>query len=216
MAPVKYLVQFCIKMHLCMERSDMHLQSAILFCCFRRCWHCFRQAPFPELRKRRRGMAAFEREKITKASIFQFFLGLVPFLFFILILIPVVWMALSSLKSTNEIFEDLWALPENWLFSNYAQAWNTGISSYFKNSLIVTVCTCLLNVAVCSLYAFSLVVFEFKGKRLFHLLAVGGLMFSPIVSLIPLYQELQALHLYNTRLALILIYTHFRCLFALC
>ncbi len=55
-------------------------------------------------------------KKITKASIFQFLLGLVPFLFFILILIPVVWMALSSLKSTNEIFEDLWALPENWLF----------------------------------------------------------------------------------------------------
>lgn len=149
-------------------------------------------------------------KKITKASIYQILLGLVPFLFFILILIPVVWMALSSLKSTNEIFEDLWALPETWLFSNYAEAWNTGISSYFKNSLIVTIGTCLLNVTVCSLYAFSLVVFEFKGKRLFHLIAIGGLMFSPIVSLIPLYQELQALHLYNTRLALILIYTAFQ------
>lgn len=140
----------------------------------------------------------------------QFLLGLVPFLFFLLILIPVVWMVLSSFKSTNEIFENLWALPQKWLFSNYAEAWNTGISRYFKNSLMVTVCTCLLNVAVCSLYAFALVTFEFKGKRMFHLLAVGGLMFSPIVSLIPLYQELQALHLYNTRLALILIYTAFQ------
>lgn len=35
-------------------------------------------------------------------------------------------------------------------------------------------------------------------------------MFSPIVSLIPLYQELQALHLYNTLWALILIYTAFQ------
>ena len=95
-------------------------------------------------------------------------------------------------------------------FYNYSEAWNTGISKYFKNSLVVTVCTCLLNVAVCSLYAFALAVFEFKGKKFFHMLAVGGLMFSPIVSLIPLYQELQALHLYNTLWALILIYTAFQ------
>ncbi len=151
-----------------------------------------------------------KRKKITKASLFQVLSGIVPFLFFLLILLPIVWMVLSSLKETNEIFENLWAWPKKWLFSNYKEAWNTGISRYFKNSLIVTVCTCLLNVTVCSLYAFALVVFDFMGKRFFNLLAVGGLMFSPIVSLIPLYQELQALHLYNTLPALILIYTAFQ------
>lgn len=151
-----------------------------------------------------------KRKRIKKSSILSILTGIIPFLFFLLILLPIIWMVLSSLKETNEIFKDLWALPKNWLFSNYSEAWNTGISKYFKNSLIVTVCTCLLNVAVCSLYAFSLAVFEFKGKKFFHLLAVGGLMFSPIVSLIPLYQELQTLHLYNTLSALILIYTAFQ------
>lgn len=149
-------------------------------------------------------------KKIKKSSVLSVLTGIVPFLFFLLILLPIIWMVLSSLKETNEIFENLWALPGKWLFSNYAEAWNTGISKYFKNSLLVTVCTCLLNVAACSLYAFALAVFEFKGKKFFHLLAVGGLMFSPIVSLIPLYQELQALHLYNTLWALILIYTAFQ------
>ncbi|MCI5699665.1 MAG: carbohydrate ABC transporter permease [Lachnospiraceae bacterium] len=148
--------------------------------------------------------------KIKRDTFSRLLFGLIPFCFFILILLPVVWMVLSSFKETSEIFANLWALPEQWRFENYIEAWNTGISKYFLNSLIVTVATCLLNVTVCGLFAFALVVYEFKGKKMFHALVVGGLMFSPIVSLIPLYQELQALHLYDTRIALVLIYTAFQ------
>ncbi|MCD8324354.1 MAG: carbohydrate ABC transporter permease [Clostridiales bacterium] len=151
-----------------------------------------------------------KRKKITKPAVGRWLAGIVPFLFFLLIIIPVAWMVLSSLKETNEIFANLWRLPEKWLFSNYAVAWKTGISKYFMNSLIVTVLTCALNVVVCCLLAFALVAFEFRGKRIFQMLAIGGLMFSPIVSLIPLYQELQALNLYDTRVGLILVYTAYQ------
>lgn len=148
--------------------------------------------------------------KIKKDSFERILLGVLPFCFFVLILIPVAWMIISSFKETNEIFTNLWALPKQWRVQNYIEAWNTGISKYFLNSLIVTVATCALNVAVCGLLAFALVVYDFPGKKMVHALVVGGLMFSPIVSLIPLYQELQALHLYDTHIALILIYTAFQ------
>lgn len=151
-----------------------------------------------------------KRKRINKSSVIQTLVGIIPFIFFLLIVLPLVWMVINSLKETNEIFADLWALPEKWMFENYIEAWSTGISKYFLNSLIVTVLTCLLNVTVCGLYAYALTVFRFPGRRIFHMLAVGGLMFSPIVSLIPLYQELQAMHLYNTLAALILIYTAFQ------
>lgn len=148
--------------------------------------------------------------KIKKDSFERILLGVLPFCYFVLILIPVAWMIISSFKETNEIFTNLWALPKQWRVQNYTEAWNTGISKYFLNSLIVTVATCALNVAVCGLLAFALVVYDFPGKKMVHALVVGGLMFSPIVSLIPLYQELQALHLYDTHIALILIYTAFQ------
>lgn len=151
-----------------------------------------------------------KKKRITKGSVIQIIVDFIPFSFFILILIPLVWMILSSLKETNEIFADIWGLPKKWIFHNYVEAWNTGISQYFLNSLIVTAATCILNVALCGLYAYALVAFQFLGEKLFHMLAMGGMMFSPIVSLIPLYQELQALHLYNTLPALILIYTAFQ------
>lgn len=148
--------------------------------------------------------------KIKKDSFERILLGVLPFCYFVLILIPIAWMIISSFKETNEIFTNLWALPKQWRVQNYTEAWNTGISKYFLNSLIVTVATCALNVAVCGLLAFALVVYDFPGKKMVHALVVGGLMFSPIVSLIPLYQELQALHLYDTHIALILIYTAFQ------
>lgn len=151
-----------------------------------------------------------KKTKLKKETVIQLLTGLISFLFFLLILIPIIWMILSSFKETNEIFTDLWGFPKKWLFSNYVEAWNTGISKYFLNSLVVTVATSLLNVVVCGMYAFALVVYHFRGRRLFHVLAIGGLMFSPIVSLIPLYQELQALNLYNTLTALVLIYTAFQ------
>lgn len=148
--------------------------------------------------------------KWKKINIGHLLLNIIPFLFFIIIVIPIAWMVISSFKETNEIFSDLWSLPKKWLFSNYVEAWNTGISNYFLNSLIVTVVTCLLNVLLCGMYAFALVAFDFRGRKIFHALAVGGLMFSPIVSLIPLYQELQTLNIYDTLIALVLIYTAFQ------
>lgn len=135
---------------------------------------------------------------------------LFPIVFFLLILYPFVWTVLAGFKTTNEIFDNIWGLPRAWHFENYLHAWQSGISRYFVNSLVVTVATCLLTLTVCSLYCFALNAFSFRGKRIFYLLGIAGLMFSPIVSLIPLYQEIQALHLYDTRIALILIYASYQ------
>ena len=131
-------------------------------------------------------------------------------LFFLIIVLPMAWMVVSAFKSTNEIFANLWGLPERWLWSNYGQAWNSGISRYFVNSVFVTVCTVLLTLVACAAYAYSIAVYRFKGKRFFFLLALAGMMFSPIVSVIPLYQEVQALRLYNSQWSLILIYAAYQ------
>lgn len=135
---------------------------------------------------------------------------LIIVLFFMIIAGPLIWMVVSSFKSSNEIFSNIWGLPGQWLFTNYVEAWNTGISKYFINSVFVTVCTIILTLIICSLYAYSITIFDFKGKKCFFILALCGMMFSPIVSMIPLYQEVQVLGLYNRRIALILIYSAYQ------
>ncbi len=131
-------------------------------------------------------------------------------IFFIIIVYPLIWMIISSFKSTNEIFSNIWGLPKTWLFENYAVAWKSGIAKFFLNSVYVTVATVILTLVCSCLYAFSMVITTFRFKSILIGLTVLGLLFSPIVSLIPLYQEIQALGLYNTREALILIYTAYQ------
>jgi raffinose/stachyose/melibiose transport system permease protein len=131
-------------------------------------------------------------------------------IFFIIIVYPLFWTLLSSLKNTQEIFSNIWGFPKTWMFGNYVQAWNSGVAKYFMNSVIVTVATVLLTLSFASLFAFSMVIHQFRFKKILMGFTVVAMLFSPIVSMIPLYQEIQALGLYNTRLALILIYSAYQ------
>ncbi|WP_375754504.1 carbohydrate ABC transporter permease [Priestia endophytica] len=130
--------------------------------------------------------------------------------YFLIIAYPLLWMVMSSFKSTEEIFTNSWSLPETWLVENYVAAWESGISSYFLNSVIVTGLSCILTVFVSALGAYGLSRFEFKGKTFILVICLGGLMLSPQVSLIPLYNIIQKLGLYNTHWALILPYVAYR------
>ncbi|MFP7225240.1 carbohydrate ABC transporter permease, partial [Priestia filamentosa] len=107
--------------------------------------------------------------------------------YFLIIAYPLLWMVMSSFKSTEEIFTNSWSLPETWLVENYVAAWESGISSYFLNSVIVTGLSCILTIFVSALGAYGLSRFEFKGKTFILVICLGGLMLSPQVSLIPLY-----------------------------
>lgn len=146
----------------------------------------------------------------TSDIILNTILDILIFAFVIIILIPLLWMAISSFKETNEIFSNIWGLPAKWKFSNHVTAWKTGISKYFLNSVIVTLGTIALNLTVCSLMAFSLTIFRVKFSSFFSGLAVIGMMFSPIVAIFPLYREIQQMGLYNNLLSLILIYTAYQ------
>ncbi|WP_372450228.1 carbohydrate ABC transporter permease [Priestia filamentosa] len=130
--------------------------------------------------------------------------------YFLIIAYPLLWMVMSSFKSTEEIFTNSWSLPETWLVENYVAAWESGISSYFLNSVIVTGLSCILTIFVSALGAYGLSRFEFKGKTFILVICLGGLMLSPQVSLIPLYNIIQKLGLYNTHWALILPYVAYR------
>ncbi|MEW9108977.1 MAG: carbohydrate ABC transporter permease [Cytobacillus gottheilii] len=136
------------------------------------------------------------------------FLGLI--LFSIIILYPLYWMVISSLKSYDEIYNNVWGLPDVWHFENYATAWSLGISSYFLNSVFVTGATIILVVIIGSMAAFALSRYRSKWIDVSLYMIIGGLMMNPQVALIPLFELLTWMDLINTRWALILIYVAYR------
>ncbi|UUZ96662.1 carbohydrate ABC transporter permease [Paenibacillus sp. P25] len=138
------------------------------------------------------------------------FVAFMLFVYLIAVVYPLIWMLMSSLKDTMEMYTGAWALPQQWLFSNYRSAWELGVSAFFTNSVIITVLTVIVTVTVSISAAYALSIFRFKGRELFLFVVATGLMFSPQVSLIPLYGLIQHLGIYNTYWSLVLPYAAYR------
>ncbi len=128
----------------------------------------------------------------------------------VVIAYPLLWMVISSFKSSSEIFADPWGLPSVWLVQNYAAAWDRGISDYFVNSVIVTIISTVATVAIAALCAYGMVRLSSRVANIVLIVAMGGLMVAPQVSLIPLYRLLDTMGLLNTYWAMILPYVAFR------
>ncbi|MDV2684370.1 carbohydrate ABC transporter permease [Alkalihalophilus lindianensis] len=148
------------------------------------------------------------RKLSGRVSKYTVLLGLLLFAF--LIIYPLYWMFISSMKSYDEIYNNVWGLPSVWHVENYLTAWSMGISSYFFNSLFVTAVTILLVVIIGSMAAFTLSRYKSKWIDAALIFIIGGLMMNPQVALIPLFELLTWLDLINTRWALILTYVAFR------
>lgn len=127
-----------------------------------------------------------------------------------LILYPLFWILMSSFKDYNGIYGDVWGMPDIWHIENYATAWNKGISQYFVNSAIVTLCTLAGVVFIASFSAFGICQLKGKMGNILFLFCLGGLLLSPQVCLLPLFMLLRALKIKNTLLAMILPYIAFR------
>ncbi|MER8442867.1 carbohydrate ABC transporter permease [Mesorhizobium sp. M1066] len=128
----------------------------------------------------------------------------------VVVIYPLIWMALSGFKDNAQIFGDPFALPTHWAWNNYVQAWNQGVRGYVTVSVLVTIASAICTVLISAWTAFGLTRTKMPAKPLVIAIVLGGLMLSPTVAIIPLVKMLQALGLYNTYWALIILYTAFR------
>ena len=147
---------------------------------------------------------------VLKTRICSVLLHVFLLLMVAIILLPVCWLVLNSLKTNQEMFLNSLALPKKWMFVNYATAWGKGLLFYFKNSIIVSAISILFILLLSSMLAYGLTRFSLPGSGFVFFLILGGMALSEQVALVPLYKILQALKLYNTRAALILPYIAFR------
>jgi raffinose/stachyose/melibiose transport system permease protein len=129
---------------------------------------------------------------------------------FVMVAYPLFWVLMSSLKTTEEITLNVWALPVVPQWQNYVNAWNRGISGYFVNSLIVTLSTIAGVLSLASLCAYGLSRYKTPWLKYVLVIVMGGMMLNPQVCLVPLYGILTKLGIRNTYLALIVPYVAFR------
>jgi raffinose/stachyose/melibiose transport system permease protein len=122
-------------------------------------------------------------------------------------LMPFLWVILSSFKTNREVLNSAFSFPSRFNFSSYIYA--IGIShfgQFLANSAFVSGCAVLLGVVIYSMAAYVIARFSFRGKTLV-LLCIGFTLLIPGYSFIqPVFRMINAVGLYNTRIALIIVY----------
>ncbi|HEY0237006.1 MAG TPA: carbohydrate ABC transporter permease [Friedmanniella sp.] len=128
----------------------------------------------------------------------------------LLVIVPLLWVIMSSFKTSSEIFASPFALPARLRFDNYANAWTTaGIGSFFVNSVIVVFGALIITMLFGSMSAYVLARFSFPGNRVIYYLMLAGLTFPIFLAIVPLFFVLRGVGLLNTLPGLILTYAAF-------
>lgn len=120
--------------------------------------------------------------------------------------LPFVWMLSTSLKTLPEtmIFPPEW-IPQNPVWRNYADAWNSGpFLQYFVNSLVIAVGILVLQMCTIIPAAYAFARYRFTGSSFLFGIVMVTLMIPAQLIFLPVYLELSAWNLLNTHLGLIL------------
>lgn len=128
----------------------------------------------------------------------------------VVICAPLLWVLMSSFKTTQQIFGSPFTLPTSFNFDNYVSAWTTAkIGSYFFNTVIVVGFSLVIVMLLGAMCAYYLARYEFKGSKLIYYLMLAGLTFPIFLAVVPLFQTLKGFGLLNTRPGLIITYVAF-------
>ena len=124
---------------------------------------------------------------------------------------PVVWTALTSLKSEKDVVTNqLQYVPRNPTLDNYDTLINrSGYPTMFQNSGIVTVLTVIMCLIVGTFAAYSISRYRFKGRGGMLTFYLVVRMFPVVLMLLPLYIMLRSPQLIDTLFGLALTYTTF-------
>jgi len=135
--------------------------------------------------------------------------ALILAIFMLMVLMPIYWMAITSLKTNSEIInaQEVTYYPHELTLENYVQLFELyDYNRMLFNSLIVSVSTGL-SITMLSIFGgYGLARYTFRGKDSMLLFFLVTQMIPGILVIIPLYVIFSKLGLINTRFSLFLFY----------
>lgn len=106
----------------------------------------------------------------------------------ILILIPVAWVFVASVKENSEFYGNPWAMPLGFHWQNFVDAWQkANMGQYMLNSAIVTALGIGFLLVVALPAAYVLARFKFRGSGLWNVMFMGGLFINVNYIVVPIF-----------------------------
>ena len=124
----------------------------------------------------------------------------------LVMLYPVIWMVVSSLRPGNEIFRDPGILVKDLRIENYRVGWHAltePFTRYLLNSALVVLGSIVGNLVSCSMAAYAFARLEFTAKKFWFAIMLLSIMLPIHVVIVPQYILFSHLGWINTVLPLV-------------
>ena len=146
------------------------------------------------------------RKALTRKKLFTLAQYLLAALVTLIMIFPLYWMLITSVKSQQEVLLALptfW--PKEWHFENYKNVFQrVNFSKYYFNTTVMTIGILFSQVVTGVLAGYGFSKGAFKGKNFLFIVVLGALMIPLQVTFIPLYIMFANWKLTDTFLGLIL------------
>lgn len=153
---------------------------------------------------RRAERRAERRKKVTPG---QVVVMIVLAVLVVVVASPVLYALLNSFRSYSEITVDPMGLPTAFTLDNYVQLFQqTDYGEALVNTLIITVVTVVLLVAIVPMAAYGIERIGGRSARWLYILFIAGLMIPFQVRMIPLVKGFDDVGLYSTLTSVILVH----------
>src|SRR3954453_14079189 len=142
-------------------------------------------------------------------------LDVLTWLVLAVMLAPFLWLIASSLQTDGELSSGAYNLLHPTLTA-FRRMWSTvDFGRYFVNSLIICTVAAACATALASCAGYALARFRFRGARPLGLAVIGTQLIPGSMFLLPVFigfiwlKQNTPVHLYDTRIGMILVYTAF-------
>lgn len=152
------------------------------------------------------GQQPFGGASVLSNGIPQIFL----FGWMLMVVLPMIWVLLSSMKTNKEIYTSPFGLPDALNFQTYANAWErANIGQFLFNSLVVVCFGVFFTLLFSAMVAYAIARYSFPGSKAIYYTFVAGMAFPVFLAIVPLVKVTQNLGLFQSKIGLIIVYVAF-------
>ncbi|MCM3634299.1 carbohydrate ABC transporter permease [Paenibacillus camelliae] len=113
---------------------------------------------------------------------------LILILLAVVILVPVMWAFMASIKQNVEFYGSPWALPEGFYVQNFADAWlKANMGNFMLNSILLTAMSIVLLLIIALPAAYVLARYQFRGNALWSTMFMAGLFININYIVVPIF-----------------------------
>lgn len=154
-----------------------------------------------------KGAGRLRRVRADVGPVTKGFLYTILLLFTVATIYPLIWLALSSLKGSTEFQLNKLGWPQVWRWDNYTSAWELGdFGRLFMNSIFYVGVSTTLVILLALAAGFAFAKLRNRATPILYGSFIMGILLTIQSILVPLFLVTNAVGLYNTYWAVIIVY----------